>query len=295
MTDPAPPVLDDPVPGRPVEVLPAVARLTAPNPSVMTGLGTNTYLVGARDLVVVDPGPDDAGHIRAVAAEAAARGRICAVVVTHTHEDHSPGAASLARLSGAPVLGYSARDGFVPTAVIGDGDVIELGDLPIDVVHTPGHASNHLCYLASTAGQRVLFSGDHIMGGSTVVIAPPDGDMREYLASLEATARLEPAVSVIAPGHGPLLPEPAAVIEGYVAHRLAREAAVLAALCDQQEASIEEIVSDVYTDVPMALHPIARYSVWAHLLKLADEGLATSKAPDDPDARWAAASGAARA
>ncbi len=293
MTGSTPPGLDEPVPGQPLEVLPAVTRLTAANPSVMTGPGTNTYLVGTRDLVVIDPGPDDEGHLAALAAAAAERGRICAVVVTHTHEDHSPGAARLGQMSGAPVLGHSARDGFAPTALVGGGDVIELGDLPIEVVHTPGHASNHLCYLADVAGERVLFSGDHIMGGSTVVIAPPDGDMAAYLASLEALLRVEPAISVIAPGHGPLLCEPAAVIEGYIAHRLGREAAVLAALRNRREASVEEIVRDVYTDVPAALHPIARYSVWAHLLKLAGEGLASSEASDDLEASWAALPGAA--
>jgi glyoxylase-like metal-dependent hydrolase (beta-lactamase superfamily II) len=135
---------------------------------------------------------------------------------------------------------------------------------------------------------RVLFSGDHIMGGSTVVIGPPDGDMAAYLASLERLLSLDPAVTFIAPGHGPLLPDPAAVINGYINHRLAREAAVLSSLGARGEAHIEEIVSDVYTDVPEALHPIARFSVWAHLRKLAGEGQAGSPDPDDVTAVWTA-------
>jgi len=277
-------VLDLPVPGEPVAVLPGVSRVTAPNPSVMTGPGTNTYLVGSERLVAIDPGPDDPGHLAAIAV--AAGGRLETIVVTHTHPDHAPGAAALAGLTGARVLGFGARDGFEPDGVLGEGDVV-AGDLPLLAVHTPGHASNHLCYLAELgAGARVLFSGDHIMGGSTVVIGPPDGDMAAYLTSLERLLGLE--LTVIAPGHGPLLPDPEAVINGYINHRLAREAAVRAALDARGSARIEEIVGDVYTDVPEALHPIARFSVWAHLRKLRADGHARSTDPDDVTAVWTA-------
>ena len=282
--------LDLPVPGVAVRVLPGVLRLTAPNPSLMTGPGTNTYLVGERDLVAVDPGPADEGHVRAVLAAATrGGGRLRAVVVTHTHKDHSPGAGLLGELAGVPVMGFDARDGFEPSVELRDGDAVTEGDLALDVVHTPGHASNHLCYLASAGSERVLFSGDHVMGGSTVVIAPPDGDMRVYLASLRRLLALVPPVSVIAPGHGPLLPDPVATVEGYLAHRLAREAAVLEALRRRGEARVEELVADVYIDVPNELHPIARYSVWAHLLKLAAEGRARSDRPGELGASWTAA------
>ncbi len=153
----------------------------------------------------------------------------------------------------------------------------------------PAMHPNHLCYLldlpglgeSGEAATRVLFSGDHIMGGSTVVIAPPDGDMRTYLDSLERVARIEPPLTVIAPGHGPLLPEPAAVVEGYIAHRLDREASILAALDVRGSAGVDDLVTDVYTDVAPELHPVAQFSVWAHLRKLAGDGLVESDEPDD--------------
>ena len=285
------PVLDTPVPGTPVVVLPGILRLTAPNPSVMTGPGTNTYLVGHDALVAIDPGPDDAAHLEAVAATAG--GRLRAIVVTHTHPDHAPGAARLARLTGARVLGYGARDGFDPDDTLSEGDELGAGDLPLRAVHTPGHASNHLCYLTTVAGAdgsttAILFSGDHIMSGSTVVIAPPDGDMVDYFGSLERVLDFDPPITVIAPGHGAMLPDPRHVIEGYLHHRRAREEAVASSLETRGDAAIEDIVADVYTDVPEALHPIARFSVWAHLRKLAAEGRAHSDNLDDVTARWQA-------
>jgi glyoxylase-like metal-dependent hydrolase (beta-lactamase superfamily II) len=279
-------VLDAPVPGVPVEVLPGVVRVTAPNPSVMTGPGTNTYLVGLTSLVAIDPGPEDDAHLAAL-VEACA-GRLQAVIVTHTHPDHAPGAAALAAATRAHLLGYGSRDGFVAAAELRDGDLVTSGDMTLAALHTPGHASNHLCYLLDTGGERALFSGDHIMGGSTVVIAPPDGDMAAYLVSLDRLLGLAPAVSVIAPGHGALMAEPRSVIEGYVSHRLAREAAILSSLRGRGTAQILEIVGDVYTDVPSELHPVARYSVWAHLLKLSGDGLARSDNPDDVEASWSA-------
>jgi glyoxylase-like metal-dependent hydrolase (beta-lactamase superfamily II) len=268
-------------------VLPGVHRLTAPNPSVMTGRGTNTYLIGRSRLIVIDPGPDDPRHLEATAATAWDLGRVVAIAVTHTHADHAPAAAGLAALTGAPVLGYGSRDGFVADRELRDGDVLEEADLSVRVLHTPGHASDHLCFLLRTGGEEVLLSGDHIMGGSTVVIAPPDGDMSAYMASLARLLELEPSLSVIAPGHGPLLPDPEGVIKGYMSHRREREAAVLSAL-GEGSASVDDVVAAVYTDVPIELHPIARYSVWAHLLKLRSEGRADSTAPEDLEASWRA-------
>jgi glyoxylase-like metal-dependent hydrolase (beta-lactamase superfamily II) len=264
-----------------------VTRLTAPNPSIMTGPGTNTYLVGDRHLVVIDPGPEDDAHLDAIATAAESYGRLEAVIVTHTHSDHAPGARGLAERTGAVVLGFDERAGFVPDLRITEGDVVDLGDLAIRAVHTPGHASDHLCYMIDEP-MRLLFSGDHIMGGSTVVIAPPDGDMAAYLASLDRLLGETPAIDAIVPGHGPVMSDPIAVISGYRAHRLAREAAVLTALEARRDATIEEIVADVYTDVPEILHPIARYSVWAHLRKLRDEGRAASDQPETVEGGWSA-------
>ncbi len=274
-----------PISGELVEVAPRVLRLTAPNPSLMTGPGTNTYLVGKRDLVVVDPGPDDGEHLDRVVAAAESYGRVRAVAVTHHHPDHAPGARGLASRTGAVVLAHAERETISPDHLVTEGDVIDLGDLPIRALHTPGHSSDHLCYMVEEPG-RLLFSGDHVMGGSTVVIAPPDGDMAAYLRSLDRLLGEDPPIDAIAPGHGPVMTDPAAVLTAYRAHRLAREAAVLHALETRRRAAIGEIVTDVYTDVPEALHPIARYSVWAHLLKLQNEGRVKTSEPATLEASW---------
>ena len=263
------------------EVSPLVRKVLAPNAGLMTGPGTNTYLVGRDAVAVIDPGPDDSEeHLDAVAA--AGDGRIRWILVTHTHPDHAPGAAGLKARTGAEVLGFDERDGFVPDTAIGDGWALETAAFRLEAVHTPGHASNHLCYRLE--GERLLFSGDHIMSGSTVVIAPPDGDMAAYLAALERVRGLD--IEGVAPGHGPFLDDPRAVIDYYIEHRRAREAAIAAALAEAGTARVEELVEAVYTDVPDVLHPIARWSVWAHLRKLADDGRARSSDPDDIAATW---------
>jgi glyoxylase-like metal-dependent hydrolase (beta-lactamase superfamily II) len=164
--------------------------------------------------------------------------------------------------------------------------VIEATEFVLRAVHTPGHASNHLCFLLEQ--ERMLFSGDHIMDGSTVVISPPDGDMADYLASLERLRSLRPRLRAIAPAHGHLIEDPQAKITEYVEHRLQREAQVLDDLAGRGTATVAELVADIYTDVPEALHPMAARSVWAHLRKLADEGRAHSKDADDPEGTWSA-------
>lgn len=268
-------------PGVVTTLSPLVRRVLAPNPSVMTGPGTNTYLVGTDELAVIDPGPDDSEeHLDIVAR--AGDGRIRWILVTHTHPDHSPGAAGLKERTGAAVLGFDERDGFVPDDTIGDGWVLDRPAFRLQALHTPGHASNHLCYRLDR--ERLLFSGDHIMSGSTVVIAPPDGDMAAYLDAL--TRLREFVLEAVAPGHGPWIDDPAAKIEEYITHRLAREQAIAGALREARRATIEELVKAVYIDVPDALHPIARFSVWAHLRKLADEGRAAAADRDDIDAPW---------
>ncbi|HZQ28011.1 MAG TPA: MBL fold metallo-hydrolase [Acidimicrobiales bacterium] len=270
-------------PGEVIALTPLVRRVLAPNPSVMTGPGTNTYLVGTDEVAVIDPGPDDHEEHLDRVAEAGA-GRIRWILVTHTHSDHSPGAAGLKERTGAQVLGFDERDGFVPDATIGDGSVVEGTGFRLRALHTPGHASNHLCY--HLEGERLLFSGDHIMSGSTVVIAPPDGDMAAYLQALRRLKEYD--LAGVAPGHGDWIAEPAAKVDEYLTHRAAREGAILDALRHKRTAHIEELVEAVYTDVPPMLHPIARWSVWAHLRKLRTEDQAATSDPDDIGAEWQA-------
>jgi glyoxylase-like metal-dependent hydrolase (beta-lactamase superfamily II) len=276
---------------RPDAVAPGVVRVTAANPGMMTGPGTNTYLLGTDELAVIDPGPDDAAHLDAVAAAGA--GAIRWIFVTHTHPDHAPGAAGLAERTGAERLGFASRDGFDADRTVGDGFELHRPGLRIRAVHTPGHASNHLCYLAELPevlgpgkGSTMLFSGDHVMDRSTVVISPPDGDMSVYLASLTLLLRLEPPVDVIAPGHGNLIEDPAGAVDAYVAHRLEREELVAKALAAAGSATVDELIPVVYADVDEARHPVARRSLWAHLRKLADDGRARSSDRYDPGATW---------
>jgi glyoxylase-like metal-dependent hydrolase (beta-lactamase superfamily II) len=284
-----------PAPGRVDVLVPGLRRVTAPNAGVMTGPGTNTYLVGSGEVAVVDPGPDDPRHLRAVSDVASASGdRIRWVLVTHTHEDHAPGAARLAATASAEVVGFEARKGFSPDVVAGDGFVLDAPSFRLRALHTPGHASDHLCWLLEEP--RVLLSGDHVMDRVTVVVAPPDGDMARYLESLRRVAALDPALEAIAPGHGRLLGDPRRVVEAVIAHRLARERLVAAALDEAGTAAVGELVAAVYADVDPALFPIARMSLWAHLRKLAQEGRAEEiAAAPGPSYRSAAAStGAAR-
>ncbi|HMK63189.1 MAG TPA: MBL fold metallo-hydrolase [Acidimicrobiales bacterium] len=281
----AEPVLDPsapPEPGRPVALAAGLVRVTAPNPGMMTGPGTNSYLVGAAEVVVVDPGPDEASHVDALVE--AGRERIRWIVVTHTHPDHAPAAARLAERTGAEVLGFGPRDGFVPDRSVGHGFELAGDDFCLRAMHTPGHASNHLCWLLE--GEQVLFSGDHIMQGSTVVIAPLDGDMAAYLSSLQSLLELDPPLRAIAPGHGSLLEDPATVVSGVISHRMDRERAVARALIDAGRARVDDLLPTVYADVPEALHPVARYSLWAHLRKLAGDGVARPSDAGDIEAPW---------
>ncbi|OEY65881.1 MBL fold metallo-hydrolase [Marinobacter sp. X15-166B] len=259
-------------PGSPVCLGAGVFRLTAPNPGMMTGPGTNTYLLSdAQDTLVIDPGPADPAHIDAILTHA--QGPISRILVTHTHSDHSPGARLLQAATGARVMGMPAPAGgsqdssFKPDTVPVHGETLPTAAGPLKVIHTPGHASNHLCYLLT--GQRLLFSGDHIMQGSTVVINPPDGDMKAYLDSLNGlhTEHLE----FIAPGHGFLMGNPHAAIDHLVTHRLAREHKIIDAMAQTGPASSTEITKVAYDDVPTAIHPLARRSLLAHLFKLEQE------------------------
>lgn len=259
---------------------PLVRRILAPNPGIMTGPGTNTYLVGIDEIAVIDPGPADEEHLDAIAG--CGGDRIRWILLTHTHADHSPGAAGLKERTGAEVLAFDARDGLEVDTVISDGHQVEATEFRLTAVHTPGHASNHLCYRLEE--ERTLFSGDHVMSGSTVVIRPPDGDMATYLESLERVKGMR--LRKIAPGHGHLIEDPQAVLDHYLSHRAEREAAILATLQGEGSASIDRLVEVVYTDVDAERHPIARHTVHAHLRKLADEGHVRGDDRDDLDAAW---------
>jgi glyoxylase-like metal-dependent hydrolase (beta-lactamase superfamily II) len=266
------------------EIAPGVRRLVARNPGFMTGPGTNTYLVGTQRCAVIDPGPHDLVHIERILE--AAGGRVSAILATHTHPDHSPAVAALAQSTGAEVLGRGApvhgrQDAtFAPTRFLSDGDVVRVGDLALRAIHTPGHASNHLCYLLEGSG--MLFSGDHVMQGSTVVIGPPDGDMKVYLQSLARLQR-EP-VARIAPGHGTVIDDAQSEVARLIAHRLQREAKVVERLRRAGRATIDVLVASVYDDVDPRLHPVAKGSLLAHLLKLEADGRAARD--DAADAAW---------
>ena len=252
-----------------------VRRILAPNPGPMTGPGTNTYLLGEKRIAVIDPGPADAGHVEAIVDQAG--GPIEWILLTHTHRDHSPAAALLQARTGAAVLGLTAPDdGRQDVSVrldklLQNGDRLNSDDFCLTSVHTPGHASNHLCYLLE--GEGWLFTGDHIMNGSTVVIAPPDGHMGEYLASLRRLKSL--ALNRLAPGHGELMNDPDAVVDWIIEHRLEREAKVADALRAAKSASVDELLPGVYDDVDPRLHRVAKLSLLAHLIKLQEDGAAT--------------------
>lgn len=241
-----------------------IAHLLAPNPGLFTGTGTNTYVVGGdRRALVIDPGPVINEHFDRIVETIADRETI-GVVVTHTHTDHAPLANPLGKALEAPVFGFAPGPDFIPTELVGEGDQIVLEDDLIEVVYTPGHSDDHICLLLGTT----LFSGDHIIGGSTVMI----DNLSRYLASLE---KLRPmALSKLLPGHGPQIDDPAGVIDYYISHRREREHEIVLALENGAE-SVGAVVTNVYQDVPEEMHRIAALSVAAHLRKLTDDGLVT--------------------
>ncbi len=268
------------------QLSPLVRRITAPNPGMMTGPGTNCYLVGREDIAVIDTGMDDPAHIERIAR--AGDGRIRWILVTHNHPDHSPGSRRLAELTGAPVLAFhghlqGVRDrGFTTDAHLADGDYLIGSDFKLRSLHTPGHAADHLCFLLEEEG--MLFAGDQVMEGTTVVIAPPDGDMTAYLASLRAL--LEEPIERIAPGHGRVMQTPAQVFQSVIAHRLAREDKILTALLSLHQAAIPDIVVKAYSDTPAFLHKLAEFSTYAHLRKLQAEGRVWPNEMDSMNALW---------
>lgn len=263
-------------------VSPLIRRIVARNPGPFTFRGTGTYVVGQGRVAVIDPGPDLAEHVDALLT--ALRGEtVTHILVTHTHRDHSPAAAALKAAVGAPTYGFgphgvtgaSVESGadldFVPDFPMSDGDAVEGPGWRLEAVHTPGHTDNHLCF--ALPQERALFSGDHVMGWSTTVIAPPDGDMAQYMHSLAKLRAREDAVYW--PTHGAPIRKPQAHVRALIAHRRMRRNAILAALKDGA-ATPEELVPKVYEPLDPRLVRAASRSVLAHLIELAQEGLVTA-------------------
>jgi glyoxylase-like metal-dependent hydrolase (beta-lactamase superfamily II) len=258
-------------PETPARVAPGVVRIVAGNAGMMTGPGTNTYLIGDRERVVIDPGPDDDRHLEAILEEAGDGNRW--IITTHTHRDHSPLTARLKLKTGAMVIGRAPpRDGrqddtYAADREPADGERLRLGEFELISIHTPGHASNCVCYLYRPAS--LLFTGDHVLEGVSPVILPPDGDMGQYFQSLDRLMRYD--FESIAPGHGRVMAQGKRVIGALKAHRQAREDKVLAALAGLKQATLDELVPPVYDDVPKDRHDWARLTLEAHLIKLQRE------------------------
>jgi glyoxylase-like metal-dependent hydrolase (beta-lactamase superfamily II) len=271
------------------QVHPQVRRLLAPNPSPFTYTGTQTYIVGTGTVAVIDPGPDLSEHVEAILA--ATKGeRIAAILCTHTHRDHSPASRPLAAAAGAPIVGCAplaleddgpradaAFDfGYRPDRVLADGEALADGGWTLRAVATPGHTSNHLCFALEGTGQ--LFTGDHVMGWSTTVVSPPDGDMTLYMQSLDLLLARDDAV--YHPAHGPAVDNPHAHVHALIAHRGMRETQILTQL-EAGEGRIPAMVEAMYRDIDPRLHPAAGRSVLAHLLDLEARNLVEVR-----DERW---------
>lgn len=269
-------------PGVPYRLNDRVRRVVAGNPGVMTGPGTNTYLLGEEHVAVLDPGPLLDDHVQAILDTCG--DRIRWVIATHTHPDHSPAWQALVDATGAEVIGAPPwddmfqDDSFSPARPVQHDDVLQAPEFTLRAVHTPGHVGNHYCYLLEEDG--MMFTGDHIMQGSTVVIIPPSGDMKLYIESLRLL--LKYPVKSLAPGHGAVIDDPAAAVNWLVDHRLKREQKVVDGLEQLGECDLEALVKVVYDDVDVGLHGMAKLSMSAHLIKLAAEGRARRLGED----RW---------
>jgi len=276
--------------GRLDQLSPLVQRVIADNPGPFTFTGTGVYIVGTENVCVIDPGPNTEKHKAALTA--ALKGRIVThVLVTHHHIDHSPLAAPLAEEHGCKVYGFGLQPqppqggevrleagddlAFKPDVEIRDGHIIKGDNWTVEAIHTPGHTSNHLCYALKE--ENTLFSGDHIMGWSTSVVSPPDGDMGDYLASLRRV--LERDFDIIRPTHGTEITETREFVQAYIDHRLARETQILGALKDGLT-SIGDIVAELYKDVDKRLHPAAAHSVLSHLIHMRKTGRVTAEGSD---------------
>ena len=297
--------------GRVDQVSPLVRRVVAENPGPFTFRGTGTYIVGHGSVAVIDPGPPIDAHVEAL-VQALDGETVTHILITHTHGDHSPAARPLAALTGAPTYGFGphprlprgeesgddADDAadeersdldFVPDVVTVDADVIEGEGWTIDALHTPGHISNHLCF--ALREEKILFTGDHVMGWSTTVIPSPDGDLTAYMANLHRL--LDRDDEVYWPTHGPPITDPQRFVQALIAHREERTRQILERLRSGDE-RIDQIVAALYADVDPALHPAAGRSVLAHLVALQRDGVVHTDAdPARTDGTWRLSDGVA--
>lgn len=278
-------------------VSPLIRRVVAENPTPFTFHGTGTYIVGQGEVAVIDPGPLIDAHVDALLAAVEGE-RVTHILITHTHMDHSPAAEPFKRAVGAPTYGFGPhvpgrcwrgvegmetrgdRD-FRPDIAVGDGDLIEGAGWTFEAVHTPGHIHNHLCFALKE--EDVLFSGDHVMGWSTTVVSPPDGDMSDYIASLDKLLARDDATYW--PTHGPAITDPKRHVHALKAHREGREDAIAEALADGI-ADIEHMVKRLYAKVPEHLHPAAARTTLSHLVRMIEGGRVLCDGPPAPDARF---------
>ena len=260
------------------QIAPGIRRVIANNPGPFTFHGTGTYILGTGNVAVIDPGPDDEEHIGAILAALDGE-TISHILVTHTHMDHSPGCRPLQALTGAPTYAYGPHGAgkleqgvqveeggdmdFAPDHLVKHGDIIQGGDWTVECVYTPGHTSNHMCFALQE--QKALFTGDHVMGWSTSIISPPDGDMAAYMRSLELL--LERDDAVYWPTHGPSIIDPKTHVRAYIAHRIEREEQILKCI-DEGTHSIRDMVPLMYRDTPEFMYPAAARSVLAAMENL---------------------------
>lgn len=285
------------------EIAPGVRRLVARNPGPLTFKGTNTYLVGRNEIAVIDPGPDDVMHRRAIQA-AAGHGRITHILLTHTHRDHSAGLLALREATGALTCGFGISDPrraaairhvearavlehhFEPDVRLTDGDTVSGSGWSLRALHTPGHAPDHLCFALEKS--RILFSGDHVMGWNTSVIAPPEGRMSDYLASLERL--LAHNFEIYLSGHGETIHDPQRLVRSYLLHRRMREGMILQCVQDGMS-GVSDITKRVYQGISPAVITAAKLSVLAHLEHLLERGLVSCDGPPTLDRQFQPAAG----
>lgn len=276
--------------GVPAQLSPLIARVICKNPSPFTFYGTGTYLVGKDDLVIIDPGPNDDAHLKALIN--AINGRnVSHILITHPHSDHSPLAAQLSKITGAKIWGKGEKIshkpisqeteegddiGFKPDVEIEDGQIIQANGFEFECISTPGHTAGHFCF--GLKAENALFSGDHIMGWSTSVILPPDGNMNQYLKSLEKVRARD--FAILYPTHGAPIPNPHQFIDAYIAHRLEREKQIIEFL-KNGITNIFDMVPILYANVDKRLWPAAARSLHAHLIRLAENGIIANKPNND--------------